>query len=403
MEPVSVPRRHDLDWLRVLAILAIFVFHTTRMFDVDNWNVKNATSYLFVNVWKDFATSWGMPLILIISGASAFYALGKVRPGRYLLGLTARLLLPLILGIFTGCAFQMYVENLQKGKFAGSLLEFYPHYFDGMYGFGGNFAWMGLHLWYLEILFILSLLCLPLFAWLRYGSLGRRVLGRLGALLALPGAPFLFTVPVVLLINALDPATWGNREMGGWSVFIYPCFFVAGFVTASGEKLQGRIRQMRWASLALGAALSALYLLWEYDSTLPRVRVLGGSLTDLALVLSSWSWLLAVFGFGTKHLVREAPFLRYANEGALPFYILHQTAIVGVGYFAAGWNIPDLLKWAALLAISFAVTLGLYELGVRRWNAMRILFGMKPLPKLSSSSPSPVEGATAGQLHLPSP
>jgi peptidoglycan/LPS O-acetylase OafA/YrhL len=27
-------RRHDIDWLRVIAMLAVFLFHCTRFFDV---------------------------------------------------------------------------------------------------------------------------------------------------------------------------------------------------------------------------------------------------------------------------------------------------------------------------------------------------------------------------------
>jgi len=52
-----------------------------------------------------------------------------------------------------------------------------------------------------------------------------------------------------------------------------------------------------------------------------------------------------------------------------------------------GWNIPDLLKWVLILIPSFAISIGVYELLVRRFNPMRILFGMKPLakhPKVSS-------------------
>ena len=39
MNPKLVQRRYDLDWLRVLAILAIFVFHCTRFFDTDDWSI----------------------------------------------------------------------------------------------------------------------------------------------------------------------------------------------------------------------------------------------------------------------------------------------------------------------------------------------------------------------------
>lgn len=63
-------RRYDLDWLRVLAILAIFVFHSTRPFDTDDWSIKNLVTFPALDIWKDFAMTWGMPLILLLSGAS---------------------------------------------------------------------------------------------------------------------------------------------------------------------------------------------------------------------------------------------------------------------------------------------------------------------------------------------
>ena len=60
MNAKNVDRRYDLDWLRVLAILAIFVFHCTRFFDMDDWGIKNPTTYLSVNIWKEFAIAGGM-------------------------------------------------------------------------------------------------------------------------------------------------------------------------------------------------------------------------------------------------------------------------------------------------------------------------------------------------------
>lgn len=34
-------RRYDMDWPRVLAMIAVFVFHCTRFFDVEGWHLKN--------------------------------------------------------------------------------------------------------------------------------------------------------------------------------------------------------------------------------------------------------------------------------------------------------------------------------------------------------------------------
>jgi hypothetical protein len=77
-----------------------------------------------------------------------------------------RLLVPLVVDIFTHSIWQLYLENITQGRFSGTFFEFLPHYFDGLYGFGGNLAWMGVHLWYLEMLFVYCLALLPLFRWL---------------------------------------------------------------------------------------------------------------------------------------------------------------------------------------------------------------------------------------------
>ena len=143
----NLPRRYELDWLRVLAIFAVFVYHCSLIFAPDAYQIKNQTLYPYLDDLGAFVGLWGMPLILIISGASVFHALGKVGAWKYIKGIVARLLVPLVFGIFTHIAFQIYLENIHKGAFSGSFFDFYPHYFEGMYGFGGNFAWMGLHLW----------------------------------------------------------------------------------------------------------------------------------------------------------------------------------------------------------------------------------------------------------------
>jgi CubicO group peptidase (beta-lactamase class C family)/surface polysaccharide O-acyltransferase-like enzyme len=377
-------RRYELDWLRVLAILAVFVYHCALIFAPDPFSIKNATTYQFIDDLGEFVGLWGMPLIFLISGASVFYALGKASPGKYFKGIALRLLVPLIVGIFTHIAFQVYVERLHTGTFGGSFFEFYPHYFDGMYGFGGNFAWMGLHLWYLQALFLFSLLFLPLFLWLKNSPTGRRALRGLGDSLARPGAAYLLALPAYVLINLLDPASWGTAVMGGWSLFIYMSFFVSGFVIISSERLQSSIKHWRWVSLGAGILLvPAVVVLWTALGE-PGFGTSARALGIAPYCLSAWCWLLAILGFGMKHLSFNPPFLKHANEAVLPFYILHQSAIVSLGFFVVQWAIPDGLKFLAILIMSFLVSVGLYESLVRRNNLLRILFGMKPRPSRST-------------------
>lgn len=382
MDTKSSQRRYDLDWLRVSVIFAIFALHhAARFFDTDDWFIKNATTYLSMQVWLEFCTSWGMPLILIISGASAFLALDKYRPGKYAGGLVLRLFIPLIVGMFTHVALHIYLWNLHTGRFSGSFFAFYPHYFEGMYGFGGNFAWMGSHLWYLELLFVLSLVFLPLFIWFKRNLIGRRILQRMGDLLANPFAVLLLALPAILLILNLDEAGPGNTSLGGWSLFIYPLFYIAGFVILSNARLQRHIMRMRWIHLGMGVVFSIAYLFVEFQTILPSLFPVADPLGKVLDCFVVWSWLLAVMGFGMKRLNFTNPVLKYANEAALPFYILHQTVVVVLGFFVVGWAIPDLLKYAIILVGSFAAIMGLYEFGVRRFNPMRFLFGMKLLPR----------------------
>ena len=70
--------------------------------------------------------------------------------------------------------------------------------------------------------------------------------------------------------------------------------------------------------------------------------------------------------------------LEYANEAVLPFYIIHQTVIVIIGFHVVKWRASVMVKYFTISLASVALTLLLYDLFVRRTNITRLLFGMKP-------------------------
>lgn len=388
METKLATRRYDLDWLRVLAILTVFVAHCSRFFDTQDWHVKNAVTYPALDIVAGVFLAWLMPLIFLISGAAVFYSLRK-GPARFVLDKVRRLLVPLVVGIFSHIMLGVYLEQVTHHRFYGSFLEFVPQYFDGLLGYGGNFAWTGLHLWYLEWLFVYSLVSLPLFLWLAVGS-GRRLLDRLGALLARPLGVYLLALPGTLLIPFLNPASvfLGYRAWGGWSLPTYTFFFLAGFVIIAHDGIQERIRQQRLASLAAGLSLLTVVGVLMVSWGEPRFGTPRYALVYASYSLASWCLVLAILGFGRQHLTAPRPILRYANEAVLPFYILHQTVILCIGYYIVRWDIPDPGKYVLILVSSFAVTMALHEFLVRRLNVLRFLFGMKPLPKKVALGPA---------------
>lgn len=366
---IKSDRRYHLDWLRVMVILTVFVYHSARFFNWDGWHVKNPTTYWGVELWEQLLATWMMPMCFVVSGASIFYALGKGGVGKFVKDKMLRLLVPLIVGIFTHSILQVYIERISHGQFQGSIFDFLPHYFEGLYGFGGNFAWMGVHLWYLELLFCFTVIFLPLFLLLKRGW-GQRGLSKLGDLLALPGAAILLVVPVVLVLNLMDgDSILEIDRWGGWSILSHAWFFVSGFIIASSEQLQESIRRWRWVWLIAAIAL-----------TISEVAGASRSTIDIKHPdLMAYLWILAFLGLASQHLNFSTPRLQRANEAVLPFYILHQPVLLCIGYFVVQWAIPDLAKYALIAAGSFASIVVLYEYVVRRFNVLRVLFGMKPM------------------------
>jgi hypothetical protein len=212
------------------------------------------------------------------------------------------------------------------------------------------------------------------------------MLAWLGQRFAGPGAVYLPVLLFILLSATLDPEN-GNiltsEDFGGWNLPSHLLFFLSGFVLASSPAMQGSIRRIRWFSLVIGLVVffGGAGLLFA----LTGGEVAFGTLYYLVWAtissLSAWACMLAILGFGMQRLNVRTPVLDYANLAVLPFYVLHQSILFVVGFYVLHWAIPDLAKWAIILVSTFVIIMVLYELLIRRINLLRVLFGMKPLPR----------------------
>lgn len=378
----SAQRRYDFDWLRILAILAVFIFHTGRAFDQGGWHIKNAVTTPGMSIWSQFMVLWLMPIIFIVSGVSVYFTADK-RPGAFIKDKVLRLLVPLIVGAFSHVAVQVYIEHVTQHGFTGSFFEFIPTYFQGFYGLGGNFAWMGLHLWYLLALFIFSIVLLPLFRWFKVSARGQRFVTTLTDFLSKGLNVYLLAAPIGLLLIALDPDGIGLKDFGGWSLFVYIFFFVYGYLIVANERLQRSITRWRGLSLLIGIA-GVGGLLYGVRNGDPAFGTPDFALLMVIYALCAWGWLLAILGFGLRYLNRPSPHLAALNEAVLPFYVMHQTVIVVLDYFILPLQIPAPLKFIVVGISAFTLVIALYQLVVKRVNVLRFLFGMKP------QRPSPV-------------
>ena len=138
-----------------------------------------------------------------------------------------------------------------------------------------------------------------------------------------------------------------------------------------------------WISLIMGVVTFALmgYLLSKpgyNDALIVHPSYTVGYLGFQVLrSFNTWCWIVFVFFLGTKFLNFNNKILSYCNEAVLPFYILHQTIILTIGFFIIQWNLNVMLKYLIISTSSFALIMVIYELLIRRFKIIRFLFGMK--------------------------
>ena len=414
-------RQYYLDWLRVLAILLVLLIHCSKIFDYHTTVVFNTVRSPVLSMLREYLLLWIMPFFFVVSGAAVFLSSRFQKTGGFIKSRIKRLLIPAILvGTFMVNPVYVYIERLFNDHSIGNFFQWYPSFFNGMYGFGnGNFApWgMGTHLWYLQFLFIYSLIFLPLF--IRSKKTGKSLLERLSHYFKNPWVLFFLFLPVSAIAAAFEyNGMSGIRMMGNWDPVSYMFFFVYGYLIYSNAEIQETIRKYSTVFLMVALTITILHLTSHFGVILKIQKVTMHDLTTgeimplnhsgFAIVqafrgLMAWCWTLAILGFGRRFLNFNNKLRTYSNEAVLPFYILHHSVIYVVGFYVLQWSSGVGTKFFIIAVVSFAIIMTIYELLIRRVNIIRFLFGMK---SKSLSKPIPESfGSDAKQkrvLHQPS-
>ena len=381
-------RRHDIDWLRVLAVLLLFPFHTARIFDtLDPWYVKNDVLSRALTYFIYYVHPWHMPLLFLLAGASTWFALSYRSAGQYTKERFIRLLIPFIFGVLVIVPPQSYLALVGNSGYSGSFFEWYTNFFsinssdmDGY--FLGGFT--PAHLWFIAFLFLFSLIALPLFLYLRRWDSGKRIMGWLAAFCSLPGAILLFAFPLYVMYRLIDFYP---------SPLYFIAYFILGYILVADSRFEKAINRHKAVALVLGPVLFLFVAYFEsfgYPWSVPSnlIPILVAYIVGFA----PWFFVIAILGYGRQFLRSSNKFLRYTGEASYPYYILHQTIIVIIGFYVVQWQLGIALKYVIILVAAIAVTALLYEVLVKRFNLFRFLFGMRLLKKEKQPEPAPEVG-----------
>lgn len=369
MLAANEPReRHDfLDWLRVIAIFVLFFFHTGMIFVGWGWHVVNSQTIPSLAWPMDIAHRLRMPLLFVIAGAGMWFALQRRSTVRFLQERTIKLLLPLVVGMFLIVPPQIYYERLLHGQWHGSYPTFYAARVLQFVPYPtGNFSWH--HLWFVLYLFIYVLLLLPaMLGWKRI------------ALRVAPGAwLFLLGLPLGIneaLLKSSFPET--HNLVSDWYIFNHYLLLTAyGYVMASMPGVWKWLSAYRRWSLMAGVVSFALLI-----SLFNTGIIQHDSAADwMGANIFTWFWVMVFLGYGHRHLSFASPLLIWAREASYPFYILHQTVIVVIGYYVIQCPWTPWTKYGVILTLSMGACIVLYEGCIRRFALLRLAFGMKVQP-----------------------
>ncbi|HET7188272.1 MAG TPA: acyltransferase, partial [Gemmatimonadaceae bacterium] len=260
----EVPRDRDrrllyVDSMRVYGVLLVLVIHVAEVFNPwDEWHISNAQRSGIVGEVVVLMAPWIMPLMMLLAGVSTWYSLRRRGNGHYLRERTVRVFLPLVVGTLLLVPPQVYLERRMRGQFAGSFVEFYPHFFVGVYP-TGNLSWH--HLWFLAHLYGYSILALPLFRYLQHAR-GSRALRTAARVSAGPAGLLWLALPLVVersLLWGLFPerhvltSDWSNHAL----LFVA---YVYGFVLA-GTPWLGTVIDAQWSRALVAATIGSVAIM----------------------------------------------------------------------------------------------------------------------------------------------
>ncbi|HYK73915.1 MAG TPA: acyltransferase family protein, partial [Pseudoneobacillus sp.] len=255
-----------------------------------------------------------------------------------------------------------YIERITNQQFKGTFLEFLPHFFDGVYleFYGtGNFAFFGLHLWYLLVLLAFSLLLLPIYSKIKVSQRFNLT--------------HYLLLPLILLIVAVFVEI---VNLGGWGLPYYLVIYLFGYIYFSQESFKTFYRKKGMLIGLVTLVTSVLYIFW-FINGMPK----NGTLLSLCFaylkVVNSWNWILFIFYLGDKYLATAKRGLSYLSQASMPFYVIHQPVIVFIAFYLyqLSWNIPG--KLLCISMGSFGIIMFLYHFVIQRISILRVLFGLK--------------------------
>ena len=362
-------RKHWIDNLRWVTVLLVLLYHVVYFYNNKGvfGGIGGFGAYPDVPQYQDVVMyvlyPWFMPLLFLLAGISARYALEKHSARDWLKARTRKLLVPGTIGLFVFHWMVGYFNTVEATR---------QGVFDGVPAVGRYFimAFSGTGpLWFIQVLWLLSLVLL----------LVRRIDGQ-DRLHRASGKAFSVKYGLVWVI-LLGLFFWlGEKTLimeprpqsfdGLWNLYkplFYLVPFLLGYFVFSHDAVQEKLSKA-WIPLMVCAIVSGGILIgttFGQDNTSPQY--LGSPLN----CLYGWLMCLAMMGWFKAKFDRTGAFAAYMTRSSYGIYIVHYLVIASLGYMMKIYTqLPPWSMYAILTVAVFTLSPLLYEV-IRRIPLMR--------------------------------
>ena len=358
-------RKHWIDNLRWVTVLLVLFYHVIYFYN--NKGVFGGIGGFgdgpqYQDVVMYILYPFFMPLLFILAGISARYALDKYPAKDWFRARTRKLLVPSTIGLF--------VFHWMVGYFNTAVAQ-NTSVFDGIPGVA-KYALMAISgtgpLWFIQVLWLLSLVLLLVrkldkndrfWAWCGKANIVWIIL--LGVLYWLGSQ--------TLVKNPRPESADGLLNL--YKPLFYMIPFLLGYFLFSHDEVQERLGKV-WIPLLGCAAVAGGILIgttFGQDNTSPQY--LGTPLNNLY----GWMMCLAMMAWFKARFDRTSPFAAYMTKSSFGLYIVHYLVVASLGYMMKMYT--QLPPWAMYVILTVAVfTLSplLYEILKRipfaRWAVL---------------------------------
>ena len=366
-------RKHWIDNLRWVTVLLVLLYHVFYFYN--NKGVFGGIGGFgpwpecpqYQDVVMYILYPWFMPLLFLLAGISARYALEKRTPKEWFRARTRKLLLPVTLGLFV---FQWIVGYFNTAGVAEIRQVPQPVRYLIWAGSGTG------PLWFIQDLLAFSaLLLLVRKADAKnrfFEACGRAFGGRMGLLwILLIGA--LFWVGELTLIRHPRPQS-ADGLLNLYKPLFYLIPFLMGWFIFAHESVQEKLRRAWIPLLAAAVAAGSVLVVTTFgqDNTAP------GYLQSPLNCLYGWLACIALMGWFAARFDRTAAFAGWMTRSSYGLYIIHYAVIASFGYMMKTYTqLPPWSMYVILTVAVFTLSPLLYELLHRIPFVRWCIFGEK--------------------------